>query len=95
VIYGSIFIFTYSWLMGSLEGWLGIEGTEAGFWLKFVHTLLLIIGFLLVLFICYLLFTILGNIITAPFNEEHHRERSRTEPKRLIKWDLGRCIHQH
>ena len=70
VIYGSIFIFTYSWLMGSLERWLGIENTEAGFWLKFVHTLLFIIGFLLALFICYLLFTILGNIITAPFNEE-------------------------
>ena len=70
LIYGSIFILSYSWLMGSLEKWLGIENTEAGFWLKFLHTALLIIGFLLVLFICYLLFTILGNIVTAPFNEE-------------------------
>lgn len=69
-IYGSIFILTYSWLMGSLEKWLGIENTEAGFWLRFLHTALLIIGFLLTLFVCYLLFTILGNIVTAPFNEE-------------------------
>jgi len=56
--------------MGSLDGWLGIENTEAGFWLRFLHTALLIIGFLLTLFVCYLLFTILGNIVTAPFNEE-------------------------
>ncbi len=70
LIYGSVFIFSYNWLMGSLEKWLGIENTEVGFWLKFLHTALLIVGFLLVLFVCYLLFTILGNIITAPFNEE-------------------------
>ncbi len=70
LIYGSVFIFSYSWLLNSLDKWLGIENTEVGFWLKFIHTLLLIIGFLLLLFICYLLFTILGNIITAPFNEE-------------------------
>ncbi|MBN8584774.1 MAG: EI24 domain-containing protein [Ignavibacteria bacterium] len=70
LIYGSVFILSYSWFTSSIEGWLGIEGTEAGFWLKFLHTALLIIGFILLLFICYLLFTILGNIITAPFNEE-------------------------
>ncbi len=69
-IYGSIFILSYRWLMGSLDGWLGIENTEAGFWLRFLHTALLIIGFLLTLFVCYLLFNILGNIVTAPFNEE-------------------------
>lgn len=70
LIYGSVFIFSYKWLMGLLDTWLGIENTEAGFWLKFLHTALLIIGFLLMLFVCYLLFTILGNIVTAPFNEE-------------------------
>ncbi|MEO8514733.1 MAG: EI24 domain-containing protein [Ignavibacteria bacterium] len=70
VIYGSVFILSYYWLMGSLDKWLGIENSEAGFWLKFLHTALFIIGFLLLLFVCYLIFTILGNIITAPFNEE-------------------------
>ena len=70
LIYGSVFIFSYSWFMNSVDKWLGIENTEAGFWLKLIHTALLIIGFLLLLFICYLLFTVLGNIITAPFNEE-------------------------
>ena len=70
LIYGSVFILSYSWFTGSIDSWLGIEGTEAGFWLKFLHTALLIIGFILLLFFCYLLFTILGNVITAPFNEE-------------------------
>ena len=70
LIYGSVFILSYGWFTSSIESWLGIESTEAGFWLKFLHTALLIIGFILLLFFCYLLFTILGNIITAPFNEE-------------------------
>lgn len=70
VIYGSVFFFTYRWLTDSLESWLGVTDPAAGFWLRFLHTALLIIGFLLVLFVCYLLFTILGNLVTAPFNEE-------------------------
>jgi len=70
VIYGSVFFFTYSWLMGSIGKWIGAEDPNAGFWLQFLHTALLIIGFLVVLFVCYLLFTILGNLVTAPFNEE-------------------------
>jgi len=56
--------------MGSIGKWIGAEDPNAGFLVQFLHTALLIIGFLLVLFICYLLFTILGNLITAPFNEE-------------------------
>ena len=70
LIYGSVFILSYNWFTGSIESWLGIESTDAGFWLKFLHTALLIVGFILLLFFCYLLFTILGNVITAPFNEE-------------------------
>ncbi len=69
-IYGSIFIITYSWLMGSLENWLGIKNSDTVFWLRFFHYALLTIGFLITLFVCYLLFIIFGNIITAPFNEE-------------------------
>lgn len=70
IIYGSVFILSYNWFIGSVDKWLGIENTEVGFWLRFLHTVLLIIVFLLLLFVCYLLFTILGNLITAPFNEE-------------------------
>jgi CysZ protein len=56
--------------MGSIGKWIGAEDSNAGFLVQFLHTALLIIGFLLVLFICYLLFITLGNLITAPFNEE-------------------------
>lgn len=70
IIYGSVFFFTYNWILGSADNWLGIEGTEAGFWMKFLHTAVLIIGFLILLFVCYLLFMTVGNLVTAPFNEE-------------------------
>jgi CysZ protein len=70
IIYGSVFFFTYRWLLGSVDKWLGIDSEGAGFWLQFLHTALLVIGFLLTLFVCYLLFTILGGLVTAPFNEE-------------------------
>jgi CysZ protein len=70
VIYGSVFIFSYSWFMSRVESWLGIQAADAGFWLRFAHTALLIVGFLVLLFLCYLVFTILGNLVTAPFNEE-------------------------
>lgn len=35
----------------------------------FLHVWLLIFGFVILLVVCYFLFTILGGIITAPFNE--------------------------
>lgn len=69
VIYGCVFFFTYKWLLGSIDKWIGID-TASGFWAGFLHTVLLIIAFLLLLFICYLLFITVGNLVTAPFNEE-------------------------
>lgn len=89
LIYGSVFIFSYNWLMGSLDKWLGIENTEAGFWLKFIYIVLLIIGFLLLLFVCYLLFAILGNIITAPFNEEISQRVEEIVSKGKIEHKIG------
>lgn len=70
IIYGSVFFFTYRWIIGSIDRWIGLDNTGAGFWFQFLHTALLIVGFILLLFVCYLLFTILGNLVTAPFNEE-------------------------
>ena len=85
IIYGSVFFLTYKWLIGTLGNWIGVNSPDASFWLQFLHVVLLIIGFLLLLFICYLLFTILGNLVTAPFNEEISQ---RVEI-------LGRCIYQY
>lgn len=70
IIYGSVFFFTYGWILGSIDKWLGVEGMETGFWMDFLQTALLIVGFLILLFICYLLFITIGNLVTAPFNEE-------------------------
>lgn len=70
IIYVSVFILSYRWLTGTLGEWLGADQTGASFWTQALNIVLLIIGFLLVLFICYLLFVILGGLVTAPFNEE-------------------------
>lgn len=70
IIYGSVFYFSFTWLTGALGTWLSADQTSASFWTLALNIVLLIIGFLLVLFVCYLLFVILGGLVTAPFNEE-------------------------
>ncbi len=46
-----------------------MSSPDPGFWAVFLHVWLLIFGFVILLVVCYFLFTILGGIITAPFNE--------------------------
>jgi CysZ protein len=69
IIYGSIFIFTYSRLIGIIQQWTGVNENSVTFWALFLHVILLIAGVMLILLICYLAFTVFGGIITAPFNE--------------------------
>jgi CysZ protein len=69
-IYSSVFILSYSWLISNIGKWLGADQTDAGFWLEVLHIVLLVLSFVLLLFICYLIFIVLGGLITAPFNEE-------------------------
>lgn len=69
IIYGSIFIFTYSRLIGIIQQWTGVNETSVTFWAQVLHVILLIAGVILILLICYLAFTVFGGIITAPFNE--------------------------
>jgi len=70
IIYGSVFILSYKWLISSIGSWIGATQPDASFWIDALHIFLVIFSFLLVLFICYLLFTVFGSLITAPFNEE-------------------------
>ena len=70
IVYGSVFILSYRWLIGSIGRWVGADQTDAGFWIEALHIVLIILSFVLLLFICYLLFVVLGGLITAPFNEE-------------------------
>ncbi len=69
VIYGSIFILSYRWLFDWTGNLSGVNSPDPSFWTVFLHVWLLIFGFVILLVVCYFLFTILGGIITAPFNE--------------------------
>lgn len=89
IIYGSVFFFTYRWLLGSTSKWLGIDESGTGFWLGFIHTMLLIIGFLLLLLICYLLFITVGNLVTAPFNEEISQRVEEIVTNGTVKHKMG------
>lgn len=70
LIYGTVFLIGYRWLIGNIKSWIGADQSGASFWIEAFNILLVILAFLLVLFICYLLFTVFGSLVTAPFNEE-------------------------
>jgi len=70
IIYGTVFYLSYSWLIGSVDKWIGVNEMEVSFWIGVLHVLIIILAFILILFICYLLFIIFGSLVTAPFNEE-------------------------
>lgn len=69
IIYGSIFIFSYNRLIVWIGEISGASSPGAGFWSIFLEVILFILGFVVLLIVCYFLFTILGGLITAPFNE--------------------------
>ncbi|MCI0449585.1 MAG: EI24 domain-containing protein [Chlorobi bacterium] len=89
IIYGGIFILSYSWLINNIEKWLGADQTDAGFWLEALHVVLLVLSFVLLLFICYLLFVVLGGLITAPFNEEISQRVEEIVTKGTIQHKTG------
>ncbi len=60
---------SYNWLIKFTGNLSGVNSPDPGFWTVFLHIWLLIFGFIILLVVCYFLFTILGGIITAPFNE--------------------------
>lgn len=70
LIYSAVFYFSYSWLIANIGKWLGADMPDASFWIETLRVMLIIITFIFVLFICYLLFTVFGSLVTAPFNEE-------------------------
>lgn len=70
MIYGTIFYFTYSSLTRWLKDLLGIENPNVMIWSWFIYYSLIVITFVVVLLVCYLIFSILGGLVTAPFNEK-------------------------
>lgn len=68
VIYGTVFFYTYKWIMGMSEDALEISVSN-NILFEIVRTFLKIFYFILILLICYFLFIIFGGIVSAPFNE--------------------------
>ncbi|MGH2575548.1 MAG: EI24 domain-containing protein [Ignavibacteria bacterium] len=89
LIYGSIFIFSYAWVIGTIGQLTGVSQLDAGFWTELLHIILLIAGFLLLLITCYLAFVILGGIITAPFNEKISQMVEEIVTNEKVMSDLG------
>lgn len=70
VVYGSIFILSSRWLIDIIYKITGAGSAESGIWVEILNILILIVGILLLLLVCYFLFIIFGGLVTAPFNEK-------------------------
>ncbi len=73
IIYTGIFVLSYRWLLNWTRSMSGAGSPDPTSWNVLLHVLLLILGFIVLLVVCYFLFTILGGIVTAPFNENTSR----------------------
>lgn len=89
IIYGTIFIVSYKWIIGYSNKVTGTDEINSIWWRELLNILLIIITFLLLLVICYLAFVTLGSIITAPFNEKISRYVEGTVASNKIIYDVG------
>jgi CysZ protein len=89
VIYGTIFVFSYTWLTGTFGQIAGINQPGAGFLEGIFHIVLLIAGFLILLIVCYLAFTIFGGLVTAPFNEKISQHVEKMVSEQESNFQLG------
>ncbi len=89
IIYGTIFIFSYKWIIGLSGQVTGAAETGATWWQELLNILILIISFIILLFICYLAFITLSSIITAPFNEKISCLVEEAVTKEKVKYDVG------
>ena len=69
IIYGTIFYFSYNWIIGTSGELTGANSLEATWFQEILHFFILIFSFLLLLLVCYFLFITIGGIINAPFAE--------------------------
>ncbi|MDQ3021895.1 MAG: EI24 domain-containing protein [Bacteroidota bacterium] len=69
IIYGTIFFYTYNWIIGKSED--AVENKVSNVILfGLIQIFLKVFTFLLILVVCYILFIIFGGIVSAPFNEK-------------------------
>ncbi|MEP7146929.1 MAG: EI24 domain-containing protein [bacterium] len=72
IIYGTIFFYTYNWILGKTEDIIR-PGDLNSIFIELIQSIVKIFSLLLVLAICYLSFVIFGGMISAPFNEKISR----------------------
>jgi len=85
IIYGTIFYFSYSWIIGTSGELTGANNLEATWFQEVLHFFILIFSFMLLLLVCYLVFITVGGIINAPFAE--HISQLVEEIVTRIKYD--------
>jgi CysZ protein len=73
LIYGTIFFFSYKWIIERTGYLTGADTPDASPMQELINLFFLILGFLILLIVCYILFTTVGGLITAPFNERISR----------------------
>lgn len=69
IIYGTVFFYTFNWITGKTSDAVESNINNA-FLFSIIQYFLTVFYFFIVLIICYLLFIILGGIVSAPFNEK-------------------------
>lgn len=85
LIYGTIFILSFSWFIDFLNNIKNSRDSDALWLQEFFYVVVLVVTFIALLIVCYLAFVIFGSIITAPFNEkisrymEEHITKTRVE----------------
>lgn len=73
LIYGTIFFFSYRWIIERTGYLTGAGMPDSTLLEQFINIIFLILGFLVLLIVCYILFTTVGGLVTAPFNERISR----------------------
>ena len=89
IIYGTIFLFTYKWIIGRSEDLTGAALDGATFFQEFLHLFIIISAFFLLLIICYLLFITFGGLINAPFEENISQQVERIITGSTYSTELG------
>jgi CysZ protein len=89
IIYGTIFILSYKWIIDYANTLTGSSDLAASWWQGLLNVMIIIISFFILLIICYLAFVTLGSIITAPFNEKISRYVEEYYTNSKIQYDVG------
>jgi CysZ protein len=89
IIYSSFFFFTYYKLTGLVKSVSGMESNDVMWYNHLLYIFMLIISFILIIFLCYFIFTILGSLVTAPFNENISQFIEEKILNEKIIYDIG------